>query len=168
MPADTQALAGIGYLIFAIIVILILPSIRIIGPTEVGLVMKRFGFKKLSEDNPIAFHGEAGFQADLLMPGLRFKLWLLYKVAKFPWVQIPAGEIGVVIAQVGSPLPIGAKSAVYKPIFGNFTDLLTVHRQWRPEGRAEAGASSGNTGPDPSGRVPGHHQARGIWPAGLA
>jgi hypothetical protein len=27
---------------------------------------------------------------------------------------MPAGEIGVVIAQVGPPLPIGAKSAVYK------------------------------------------------------
>ncbi|MGB9608716.1 MAG: hypothetical protein ACPL7E_09280, partial [bacterium] len=97
--------------------------IRIIGPTEVGLVTKRFGFKKLSEDNPIAFNGEAGYQADLLMPGWRWKFWVLYKVEKFPWVQVPAGEIGVVIAQVGEPLPIGAKSARYKPEFGNFTDL---------------------------------------------
>jgi hypothetical protein len=38
-------------------------------------------------------------------------------------VQIPAGEIGVAIAQVGSSLPIGAKSAVYKKSFGNFADL---------------------------------------------
>jgi len=38
-------------------------------------------------------------------------------------VQVPAGEIGVVIAQVGNPLPIGAKSAVFKSIFANFTDL---------------------------------------------
>src|SRR4030065_1056665 len=57
------------------------------------------------------------------MPGLRFKLWPVYKVAKFPWVQVPASEIGVVIAQVGSPLPIGAKSAVYNPKFGNYSDL---------------------------------------------
>ncbi len=39
------------------LLILILPSIRVIGPTEVGLVMKRFSFRKLSEDNPIAFNG---------------------------------------------------------------------------------------------------------------
>jgi regulator of protease activity HflC (stomatin/prohibitin superfamily) len=103
--------------------IFILPSLRIIGPTEVGLVTKRFGLKRLSEDNPIAFNGEAGYQADLLMPGWRWKFWVLYKVEKFPWVQVPAGEIGVVIAQVGEPLPIGAKSAKYKPEFGNFTDL---------------------------------------------
>jgi hypothetical protein len=123
MLPELSASATFWYLLVMVLAILILPSIRIIGPTEVGLVMKRFGFKKLSNDNPIAFHGEAGFQSELLMPGLRLKIWLLYKVAKFPWVQIPAGEIGVVIAQAGSALPIGAKSAIYKPEFGNFSDL---------------------------------------------
>ncbi|MGD0112644.1 MAG: SPFH domain-containing protein [Armatimonadota bacterium] len=107
----------------AVVVLIILPSIRVIGPTEVGLVIKRFSVRKLSEDNPIAFRGEAGFQADLLMPGFRFKLWLVYKVVKFSWVQVPAGEIGVVIAQAGHPMPIGAKSALYKPEFGNFSNL---------------------------------------------
>ncbi|MDA8101188.1 MAG: hypothetical protein M0042_16335, partial [Nitrospiraceae bacterium] len=101
-------------LVFIVAFLIIVPSIRIIGPTEIGLVMKRFSFRKLSEDNPIAMAGEAGYQADLLMPGWRFKLWLFYSVDKHPWVQVPAGEIGVVIAQVGKPLPIGAKSAVYK------------------------------------------------------
>jgi len=110
-------------IIVGLLVVLVLPSFRRIGPTQVGLVTKRFSFKKLSEDNPIAFEGEAGYQAELLMPGLRFKFWILFKVDKFPWVQVPAGEIGVVIAQVGNPLPIGAKSAVFKPIFANFTDL---------------------------------------------
>ena len=107
----------------AVVVILVLPSIRVIGPTQIGLVIKRFGFRKLTEDNPIAFKGEAGYQADLLMPGWRWKFWVLYRVDKFPWVQVPAGEIGVVIAQAGAPLPIGAKSARYKPEFGNFADL---------------------------------------------
>ena len=98
-------------------------SVRVVGPTEVGLVMKRFGLRKLKDDNPIAFHGEAGYQADLLMAGRRWKPWLLYEVQMYSWVQVPAGEIGVVIAQVGSPLPIGAKSAVYKKAFANFSDL---------------------------------------------
>ena len=109
--------------VIGIFVVFILPSIRVIGPTQVGLVMKRFAFKKLHEDNPIAFHGEAGYQANLLMPGWRWAFWIIYKVQKVPWVQVQAGEIGVVIAQVGDPLPIGAKSAVYKTEFANFTDL---------------------------------------------
>ena len=106
----------------AVVLVLSLSSIYSIGPTEVGLVRKRFG-AKLPGDNPVAFRGEAGYQADMLMPGLRFKLWLVYAVTKHPWVQVPAGQVGVVIAQVGQPLPIGAKSAVYKTEFGNFSDL---------------------------------------------
>lgn len=98
-------------------------SLRRIGPTEVGLVTKRFAIKKLANDNPIAFQGEAGYEADLLMPGLRWKPWLWYGVEKFPWVQVPAGEIGVVIAQVGAPLPIGAKSARFRREFANFSNL---------------------------------------------
>lgn len=110
-------------IVAAVLVLVSLPSFRRIGPTQVGLVTKRFSFKKLSDDNPVGFAGEPGYQGDLLMPGLRWKLFLLYRVEKFPWVQVPAGEIGVVIAQVGGPLPIGAKSAVFKTEFGNFSDL---------------------------------------------
>ncbi|MGC2422645.1 MAG: SPFH domain-containing protein [Candidatus Acidiferrales bacterium] len=106
-----------------LIVFYVLMSIRRVGPTEVGLVLKRVSLRKLSEDNAIAFRGEAGYQADLLMPGLRWKAWLVYQVEKFPWVQVPAGEVGVVISQAGAPLPIGAKSALYKKAFGNFSNL---------------------------------------------
>src|SRR5215471_4735163 len=98
-------------------------SIWTIGPTEVGLVRKRFSTAKLADGSPVAFKGEAGYQAELLMPGLRFKFWFLFAVTRHPMVQIPAGQIGVVIAQAGGALPIGAKSAVYKPVFGNFQDL---------------------------------------------
>ena len=108
----------------AVLVALLLASVYSIGPTQVGLVRKRFG-AKLPGDNPLAFQREAGYQAQLLMPGLRFQFYLMFAVTKHPWVQVPAGQIGVVLAQVGRPLPIGAKSAVYKPEFGNFTDLNT-------------------------------------------
>ena len=105
--------------------ILIIPSIRIIGPTQVGLVTKRFSLKNLRDDNPVAFDGEAGYQSVLLMPGWRLKFWIVFKVERHPWVQVPAGNIGLVVAQVGGPLPTGAKSAVYKKAFGNYSDLGT-------------------------------------------
>ena len=99
-------------------------SLKYIGPTDIGLVTKRFG-KKLSEGNVIAMSGEAGFQHGLLMPGWRFKLWPIFGIGKYPWVQVPAGKIGLVIAQVGGPLPVGAKSAVYRPDFGDFRSVKT-------------------------------------------
>jgi regulator of protease activity HflC (stomatin/prohibitin superfamily) len=106
-----------------ILAVLILPSIRIIGPTQIGLVTKRFALKKLPEDNPIAFHGEAGYQADLLMPGWHVKLWIIFAVDKYPWVQVRAGEIGVVVSQVGRPLPVGAKSAESTGELNRIADL---------------------------------------------
>lgn len=114
--------AGFGMLLLSAATLILLSFVRI-APTEVGLVTKRFSSRKLSEDNPIAFNGEAGYQADLLMAGIHFRFCLLYGVEKHPWVQIPAGQIGVVIAQVGNPLPTGAKSALYKTEFGQFADL---------------------------------------------
>jgi uncharacterized membrane protein YqiK len=110
-------------LTLAVITLIVLwKSIYSIGPTQVGLVRKRIG-KRLPDDNPVAFHHEAGYQAELLMPGLRFRFLPFYAATKHPWVQVPAGQIGLVIAQIGQPLPIGAKSAVYTKEFGNLTDL---------------------------------------------
>ena len=126
--------------------ILLLLSIYSIGPTQVGLVRKRFG-AKLPGDNPLAFFGEAGYQAQLLMPGLRFKFCLVFAVTKYPWVQVPAGQIGVVIAQAGRPLPIGAKSAVYKPEFGNFSDLGTFIEKGGQKGVQRPVLSPGTLAP---------------------
>ncbi len=40
------------------------------------------------------------------MPGWRFKLWVVYAVEKYPWVQVRAGEIGVVVSpRWASPCP---------------------------------------------------------------
>ena len=106
-----------------VVLVVAIKSVHRIGPSEVGLVTKKLGFRKLHGDNPIAFRGEAGYQAELLMPGLRFRLWPISSVSRHPWVQVPAGEIGVVIAQAGRPLPIGAKSARYHSSFGDFAEL---------------------------------------------
>jgi regulator of protease activity HflC (stomatin/prohibitin superfamily) len=138
-------LIGIG--VVAVIVIFFFSrSFRLIGPSQVGLVVKRFG-KRLGEDQPIAFNGEAGYQARLLMPGLRFKLWPIFGVAKYPWVQVPAGEIGVVLAQIGDPLPIGAKSAQYNTLFGNFTDLDAFNANGGQKGVQRPVLSPGSVAP---------------------
>src|SRR5262249_12313886 len=112
------ALVAVG----ALLVFVLVKSFKSIGPTDVGLVTKRFG-RRLRGGNVIPMKRGAGLQRDPLMPGLRFKLWPVFSVSKFPWVQVPAGGIGLVIAQVGAPLPVGAKSAVYDPAFGDFGNV---------------------------------------------
>ncbi|HUB46010.1 MAG TPA: SPFH domain-containing protein [Acetobacteraceae bacterium] len=121
-----EAMSSATWLIAAVslfLLVVVLRSLWVIGPTQVGLVRKRYGWKRLEDGSPVALNGAAGYQAELLTAGLRFKLWPIYTVTRHPMVQIPAGQIGVVIAQVGRPLPIGAKSAAYKPEFGSFQDI---------------------------------------------
>jgi uncharacterized membrane protein YqiK len=104
-------------------VLVCLKSVYLVGPTEVGLVNRRVGRKKTDPGNPISLAGEAGFQLDLLMPGIRFCLWPMNGVQKHAWVQVPSGQIGVVISQIGLPLEAGWKSGRYKHSFGQFTDI---------------------------------------------
>ena len=134
-----------------LVLILVIPSIRIIGPTEVGLVTKRFAIKKLPEDNPIAFQREAGYQADLLMPGWYFKLWLVYLVEKHPWVQVRAGEIGVVVAQaqVGVAIATQTAEARKKQADGEATYITETGLRQRGRG------GSGGIGPRQRFRGPG-------------
>src|SRR6186713_1726915 len=100
-------LALIAVLLVGSIVFVAAASLKYIGPTEIGLPIKRFG-TKLTDGSVIALRGEAGYQAELMMPGWRFRLWPVFRV---------------VIAQIGEPLPIGAKSAEYKEGFGDFRDV---------------------------------------------
>ena len=137
-------------------------SLWTIGPTEVGLVRKRFSLKKLKKGDPVAFAGEAGYQANLLMAGLRFKLWPIYTVTRHPMVQIPAGQIGVVVAQVGAPLPIGAKSAIYKPEFVNFRDIGVFVRNGGEKGIQRTMLPPGTVAPIQPGRISCHHQEPGL------
>jgi regulator of protease activity HflC (stomatin/prohibitin superfamily) len=124
MGAFLVLVFGVVATLLALLLLLVVArSFIVIGPAQVGLVTKRVASRHNATDDPIAFAGEAGYQSDLLMPGVRFKLWPTYSVAKYPWVQVPAGEIGVVISQIGKPLETGAKSAAYRPEFGNFSDL---------------------------------------------
>jgi regulator of protease activity HflC (stomatin/prohibitin superfamily) len=124
--APVQAAIAIAILLPLVLLALTIATLSVhrIGPNQVGLVIRRWGPRR-SAGGPIAFHGEAGYQADLLMPGVAVRIWPISRVEKHPWVQIPTGEVGLVIAQVGAPLPTGWKSGVYKPVFGQFTDVRT-------------------------------------------
>ena len=65
-------------------------SFHSIGPAQVGLVTKRLG-RRVEGEQLVALKGEAGYQADLLMPGLRFKFWPLFKelIGNPEWANSP-------------------------------------------------------------------------------
>lgn len=76
----------------------------IIGEREVGIVVKKFG-SRLAPGELIALKGEAGYQADTLVPGWHFGYFpWQYSVRKVPVTIIPQGQIGLIVAAAGEPI----------------------------------------------------------------
>ena len=97
-----QILIGIAILLALAVLWL---SVWFIAENESGLVIKKYG-PALAPGQLIALEGEAGYQANLLSPGLHFRLWRWrYRVVKVPMVNVPAGEVALVVARDGEAIP---------------------------------------------------------------
>src|SRR5262245_11632496 len=84
---------------------LVFVGVRTIGEDQSGLVVKRFG-PPLPSGRIIALDGEAGYQARMLSPGWHFGLWRWkYKVEKVEVTVVQPGEIALVVAADGRPIP---------------------------------------------------------------
>lgn len=92
--------------VLLIVAVFALGGIVIISERQVGVVIRRISSKNLPPDRLIALHGEAGYQADTLAPGvhLGYFPWF-YSVRRVPMTVIPQGEIGLVVAADGTSIP---------------------------------------------------------------
>src|SRR5882724_6493044 len=83
-----------------------LTGATLIHERQVGIVIKRFASRSLAPGQLVALNGEAGYQADTLAPGLHFRLWRWqYRILKVSVNVVPQGEIALVVAADGSPIP---------------------------------------------------------------
>jgi uncharacterized membrane protein YqiK len=82
-------------------------GVRVIGPNDSGLLIKRFG-PELPAGHVVARGGEAGYQARMLGPGWHFPFWRWrYRVVRVPVVVVSPGEIALVVAADGKAIPAG-------------------------------------------------------------
>jgi uncharacterized membrane protein YqiK len=93
---------GLAFLVFSPLLL----GMVVIHETHVGVVIKKFARRHLPAGQLIALDDEAGYQADTLAPGVHFGygFWQ-YAVAKTPVVTVPPGEIALVVAAGGAPIP---------------------------------------------------------------
>jgi uncharacterized membrane protein YqiK len=87
-------------------------GVIIVPDDSVGMVTKKFvlfgGNRSLPDGRIVALHGEAGFQANTLSPGLHIGLWpWQYAVDLAPFLTVPQGKVGTVEACDGRPLGSG-------------------------------------------------------------
>jgi len=86
--------------------LVLLSGFVLIRERQAGIVVKRFAGKSLAPGRLIALAGEAGYQADLLAPGLHFGYWpWQYRIIKVPVTVVPQGEIALVLAADGAAIP---------------------------------------------------------------
>lgn len=101
----------IGIIVAAVIAFLILfvflPGLRLYSANEVGILTKKMFGKKMTDGQIIAREGEIGVQARTLMPGLYWKLPIVWSFSKVPVVTIDVDSIGIVESIDGEPLPKG-------------------------------------------------------------
>ena len=97
---------ALSFVVF-IVLLFILRGFCLIGPNQVGILTKNMFGKKMPEGQIIARHGEIGVQARTLMPGLYWRLPIIWSFTKVPVVTVDIASIGIVESIDGEPLPKG-------------------------------------------------------------
>jgi uncharacterized membrane protein YqiK len=117
-------------------------GLRVIGPNESGLLIKRYG-PELPAGHVIALNGEAGYQARMLGPGWHFPIWRWrYRVVRVPVLVVNPGDIALVVAADGRPIPAGRVLA-REVACDSFQDAAAFLRNGGERGRQLAFMTTG-------------------------
>jgi len=114
----------------------------IVPEDKIGLVTKKFVLfgenKELTGDRIIAVNGEAGYQAEMLSPGLHWWMWpWQYNIDMQNFVVIPEGHIGLVSAKDGA-VPQTGRILGRKVECENYQDAVAFLNNGGQKGRQAA------------------------------
>jgi uncharacterized membrane protein YqiK len=103
--SNHSTIYGLGALVLFVAAAVVVASTWIIREDQSGLVIRKYG-PPLPAGRLVALDGQAGYQARLLSPGWHFiPFRWQYRVQKVPMVVVPPGEIALVVAADGAPIP---------------------------------------------------------------
>ena len=100
-------LTAIIVLLVIIVVVLVLPGLKLITDYEVGILTKRMFGRKMPQGQVVARMGQIGVQADTLMPGLYWRIPIIWKIQKTSVTEILPTEVGIVESIDGKSIPRG-------------------------------------------------------------
>ncbi|HEY6872816.1 MAG TPA: SPFH domain-containing protein [Geobacteraceae bacterium] len=89
------------------VLILAYYSIIIVAGSEMAVMERRWFGRKMPQGRVVAMGNEVGIQARTLGPGMHFLIPFIYVARKYPFVEIKDGEIGIIEAIDGNPIPPG-------------------------------------------------------------
>ncbi|MEE8460468.1 MAG: SPFH domain-containing protein, partial [Phycisphaerales bacterium] len=104
VPGLRVAAAVLALVVFLVSVVF--SSVRFVGESNVGIIVKNAMGPSLQPGQIIATEGEMGPQAAILPPGWHFGYWpVIYDVASARVIQIQEGEVGLITTTDGKPMP---------------------------------------------------------------
>jgi len=95
---------GIGAFV---LLLFILNGFCLIGSNQVGILTKNMFGKKMPAGQIIAHQGETGVRAKTLVPGLYWRMPIIWSFTKVPVVTVEVNSVGIVESIDGEPLPKG-------------------------------------------------------------
>ena len=93
--------------VILVLFIFIADGVFLIHENQVGILTKKMGGRRMPPGQVIARHGQIGVQAATLVPGLYWRMPIVWTVAKVPIVEVPGYHIATVESIDGNPLPKG-------------------------------------------------------------
>lgn len=100
-------LIAVGAVAGILILLFVLPGFSLIRDHQVGVLTRKMFGKKMPQGQIVARNNEIGIQAHTLMPGLYWRLPIVWKIEKVQVTDINPDEIGVVESVDGKPIPTG-------------------------------------------------------------
>jgi len=95
------------FLLIMAILVIVIPGFKLIGDAEVGILYKRMFGRKMPQGQVVARNGEVGVQANILMPGLYWRIPIIWKIKKVSVTEILPEEIGIIESIDGRSIPKG-------------------------------------------------------------
>ncbi len=104
---DTVLITWLIIILLFVILVLVIPGLKLITDSEVGILTKRMFGRKMPQGQVVARNGQIGVQADILMPGLYWRIPIIWRISKQYVTEILPEEVGIVEAIDGRAIPKG-------------------------------------------------------------
>ena len=93
--------------IIFILIVFLLAGLFLIDESQVGILTRKMLGTPMPQGQVIARHGQVGVQAATLVPGLYWRMPIIWTVEKVPVIEIDEDKVGTVESIDGLPLPKG-------------------------------------------------------------
>jgi uncharacterized membrane protein YqiK len=144
-------IASLASAVVVLFVAFTLASFRYVNDDSIGVVSKNIGWRSLPPGKIVATEGEKGPQAKILPPGWHPWYWpFIYTIEMGQVTKIPAGNVGLLNAKDGRPLP---RDTFYAPEWSEEDE-----RAMATDAEYFLGEGGGYKGPQTSVLKPGSYR----------